>query len=280
MPQIVLKLVPLDAWHHKQQKTYAQYGVKTNIFRSGVAKSALVDGRQILFWQITKSFDMKNCLSKKDFSAIYLGTFGDSRSKYIRFHTILCICSLLLMMLGIQWYQFQDYLRHILRSEAGKTNFGWFYENETWESVRIFCHFDSFLPQKKEICQVSRAIWPEKLIVCPRNVLHRVQGPQLDLEMYWYGMMTRRSQYVHSSVAHWHVFGHLRTFFLAILYPPSGEGHVQILNKFCRNFQNHTFFSWIWWKITIGKIIKNNKNKKCITIVKTLKNVMKNFRIT
>ena len=56
--------------------------------------------------------------------------------------------------------------------------------------------------------------------------------------------------------------------------------HVQILTEFRRKFQNLTFFSWISSNSAIGKTIKNTKNKKCITIVKTLKNVMKNFRIT
>ena len=49
MPQIAPILVPLDSVYHKEHKTYVQYGVKTNIFSSGVAKSVLVADRKILF---------------------------------------------------------------------------------------------------------------------------------------------------------------------------------------------------------------------------------------
>ena len=114
MHQIVSKLVPLYSLHHKKHKTYVQYGVKTNIFWSGVAKSAPVADRKILFWRATKCFDMNNCLSKKDFSGSYWGTFDHSTWKYSRFHNILYICFVFLMMSGIQWYQFRDNLKHIL----------------------------------------------------------------------------------------------------------------------------------------------------------------------
>ena len=32
-----------------------------------------------------------------------------------------------------------------------KTKFGVFYQNEAWESVRIFCHFDRFFPVFTEV---------------------------------------------------------------------------------------------------------------------------------
>ena len=63
---------------------------------------------------------MNNCLSKKDFSLSYQDTFLDSRSKYIRFHTMLCICFMFVRMSGIQWYKFRDEPTHISLLEAGK----------------------------------------------------------------------------------------------------------------------------------------------------------------
>ena len=74
MPQIVPILIPLDSFYHKEHKTYVQYGVKTNIFGSGVAKSVLADDTKILLTG-TKCFDMNNCQSKKDFFGSYWGTF-------------------------------------------------------------------------------------------------------------------------------------------------------------------------------------------------------------
>ena len=52
------------------------------------------------------------------------------------------------------------------------------------------------------------------------------------------------------------------------------------LQKNDEKFQNHINFSVIWSISTIVKTIKNAKNKKCATIVKTCKKLMKNFRIT
>ena len=80
-----------------------------------------------------------------------------------------------------------------------------------------------FFPSKNESRQLSLGLRVEQLILRLQNVLHRVQGPQLDLEMCWYGMMTLRSEFMKSRVAHWSFFGQMRTFALP---PPSGEGHI------------------------------------------------------
>ena len=71
-----------------------------------------------------------------------------------------------------------------------------------------------FFPSKNESRQLSLGLRVEQLILRLQNVLHRVQGPQLDLEMCWYGMMTLRSEFMKSRVAHWSFFGQMRTFAL------------------------------------------------------------------
>ena len=55
--------------------------------------------------------------------------------------SVLILIWMFFMTSGIQWYQFCENHMHIQSFVTGKTNFGWFYQNEAWESVRIFCVF-------------------------------------------------------------------------------------------------------------------------------------------
>ena len=87
-----------------------------------------------------------------------------------------------------------------------------------------------FFPSKNESRQLSLGLRVEQLILRLQNVLHRVQGPQLDLEMCWYGMMTLRSEFMKSRVAHWSFFGHMRTFFDDSL-PPLWRGSYLLYFK-------------------------------------------------
>ena len=85
-----------------------------------MAKSAPVATRKILFWQAVVHVKAFCDPPKEDFSLSYQDTFLDSRSKYIRFHTMLCICFMFVRMSGIQWYKFRDEPTHISLLEAGK----------------------------------------------------------------------------------------------------------------------------------------------------------------
>ena len=67
------------------------------------------------------------------------------------------------MMARFQWFHFSGNWLSIPLFMAGKTNFGSFYKNEAWESVRIFCHF------KSSQCVVHRPFIAKTTIVFARG---------------------------------------------------------------------------------------------------------------
>ena len=126
--------------HENKQNTYAYYVIKLHRSLSRAQKTSSMSHSEILFWRLVSLLTNEPASKKKDFWAIHWWTFLSSRRRSMHFYGILCICFSFLLMQPIHSDAFRYNKMNIEVSMAGERHICWFYQNEAWKAVRIYCH--------------------------------------------------------------------------------------------------------------------------------------------